>query len=84
RPSVLTTWIMNGRTRTGKRVVLGEADAAALATSWESWWAELQEIWRMRDEDGRWRRDVYGNEWKKLIVPGQNGLLSVVAVLSWW
>lgn len=29
-------------------------------------------------------RDSYGDDWSSLRVPGQNGLLGVVAVLSWW
>ncbi|KAF9000333.1 hypothetical protein BDZ89DRAFT_1050947 [Hymenopellis radicata] len=84
RPLILTTWINNGRTRTGKRVVLAGAEVGKLPTAWRSWWAELQEPWRIREEDGRWKRGEYGDEWRKLVVPGQNGILSIVAVLSWW
>ncbi|KAF8994312.1 hypothetical protein BDZ89DRAFT_927654, partial [Hymenopellis radicata] len=84
RPHLLTSWINNGRTRQKKRIVVDEKTGPAFLAAWMPWWSHLQESWRVRGEDGEWRRDGYGEEWRKMAVPGQNGMLSVVAVLSWW
>ncbi|KAF9022414.1 hypothetical protein BDZ89DRAFT_1042221 [Hymenopellis radicata] len=84
RPHLLTSWISNGRTRQRKRIVVDEKTGPAFVAAWKPWWSYLQESWRVRGEDGEWKRDAYGDEWKKMGVPGQNGMLSVVAVLSWW
>ena len=41
--------------------------------------------WRNRDESGRLVVGAGGSgPWDTLICPGQNGLISVLACLSWW
>ncbi|KAJ7178543.1 hypothetical protein C8R43DRAFT_871984, partial [Mycena crocata] len=53
---------------------------------WWVWWGKLQPSWREKGEDGRpveMSISACGN-WSTLIAPGMNGMLSVVASLSWW
>ncbi|KAJ7050891.1 hypothetical protein C8F01DRAFT_1263591 [Mycena amicta] len=50
-----------------------------------SWWSEMQPAWRERGDDGRYRRDpAAGRGWETMGSPGKDGMLLVVAALSWW
>lgn len=90
RPPIVTGWIQNGRCRVGKtgtpmaRMVIKPGDIPKFLKAWSGWWAALQPEWRVRRENGGWERDTYGEDWHTMIIPGQNGLLSVIAALSWW
>lgn len=84
RPAALGVWVKNGRARANKRLKLVEAEMTEFMEQWWTWWAVLQSPWRLRNDEGQWIRTMSGVGWDKLNVPGQNGLLSVVAVLSWW
>ena len=90
RPKMLSVWIGKGRSRLGKtgsampRLVIGAGDLEGFVESWQTWWCLMQPEWRVRLENNTWERKVYGDDWHTWIVPGQNGLLSVLATLSWW
>ncbi|KAF8997243.1 hypothetical protein BDZ89DRAFT_1052074, partial [Hymenopellis radicata] len=79
RPTFLNAWIHNGRTRNGKRAMLGSDDAVKMFREWGVWCDSMAPAWRKQA-----RVDWGATEWKQLQQPGQNGLLSLVAILSWW
>ncbi|KAK7006051.1 hypothetical protein R3P38DRAFT_2556461, partial [Favolaschia claudopus] len=51
--------------------------------NWWQWWAKLQPHWRVRDR-GPSERFIVKKDWESLRVPGQNGMVSVLATLYWW
>jgi hypothetical protein len=84
RPVQVQDWIKDGRGR--NLAVRPIANLARYQEDWWAWWTELQPPWR-----GSWRGQTSEKsavpadaDWGKLVVPGQNGLLSVVATLYWW
>ncbi|KAJ7646084.1 hypothetical protein DFH06DRAFT_997880 [Mycena polygramma] len=83
RPSQVQKWIRDGRGRT--QAVREIANVDAFEKQWWSWWSGLQPAWR-----GAWRGQTAlppppeNADWEGLAVPGQNGLLSVVATIYWW
>ncbi|KAJ7605235.1 hypothetical protein DFH06DRAFT_1020351, partial [Mycena polygramma] len=83
RPSQVTEWIRDGRGRT--QAVRAVPDVPKFSREWWTWWSSLQPEWR-----GSWRGRATqppppeNAVWEKLRVPGQNGVLSVVATLYWW
>ncbi|KAJ7073669.1 hypothetical protein C8F01DRAFT_1360496 [Mycena amicta] len=52
--------------------------------SWWAWWNECQPSWRKINGDRPVREDPAGHLWEGLAVRGKNGLLTVIATLSWW
>ncbi|KAJ7893223.1 hypothetical protein B0H13DRAFT_1474817, partial [Mycena leptocephala] len=84
RPKEVTQWVRDGRGRTMPMIPI--TDLGKFENGWWKWWTALQPSWR-----GSWRgrtESARGKpadaSWEKLAVPGQNGLLSVVATLYWW
>ncbi|KAJ7680841.1 hypothetical protein DFH06DRAFT_973383 [Mycena polygramma] len=84
RPSQVQQWIRDGRGRT--QAVRAIPNIDQFASQWWIWWSALQPAWR-----GAWRGRKGGPQavpenadWGLLAVPGQNGVLSVVATLYWW
>ncbi|KAF9009855.1 hypothetical protein BDZ89DRAFT_1047726 [Hymenopellis radicata] len=61
RPTLLSAWIQNGRTRNGKRSILMPGDAEGFAKEWHAWWGALQPKWRRAGKDGKWTR----GEWAR-------------------
>ncbi|KAL0958882.1 hypothetical protein HGRIS_014198 [Hohenbuehelia grisea] len=82
RPAEVGKWIGNGRRSEPLVDDLLTFDIAA----WR-WWKVLQPAWRqVQDIEGPLtvqHREGNG-DWSCLRVPGQNGFLSVVVVLTWW
>ncbi|KAJ7016359.1 hypothetical protein C8F04DRAFT_924426, partial [Mycena alexandri] len=84
RPQEVTEWIRDGR---GRQVEIWPiANMAKFQQAWWAWWRALQPSWHVPlPEQEEPPAGVTGEkEWGKLRVPGQNGLLSVVAALYWW
>ncbi|KAJ7017138.1 hypothetical protein C8F04DRAFT_907552, partial [Mycena alexandri] len=83
RPQEVTDWIRDGRGRSvGIRAI---ANLEAFEKTWWAWWTALQPAWRKPAQGQLSPPAAPGMmDWGKLIVPGQNGLLSVVAALYWW
>jgi hypothetical protein len=82
RPSEVDWWI--GRARKRMPTI---KDPTALARSFWAWWKGLQPSWReASDVSGPLTsaHRVINGDWAVLDRPGQNGFLSVLAVLSWW
>ncbi|KAJ7925377.1 hypothetical protein B0H13DRAFT_1600506, partial [Mycena leptocephala] len=84
RPIEVKDWVRDGRGRS--MAVRPIPDLPKFQAGWWKWWTALQLSWC-----GSWcgRRGEplpppEGGGWEKLVVPGQNGLLSVVATLYWW
>ncbi|THU78628.1 hypothetical protein K435DRAFT_887023 [Dendrothele bispora CBS 962.96] len=54
-----------------------------------AWWNELMPDWRKLEKDSKeledrdWKREI-GGSWGGLVMPGNNGLYSIVACLRWW
>lgn len=66
-------------------------DVGAYAQEWWKWWQILQPEWRVFDSDTtgvcagtRAVQPESPDAWDRLLVPGANGLLGVVASLYWW
>ncbi|KAJ7921971.1 hypothetical protein B0H13DRAFT_1604071 [Mycena leptocephala] len=94
QPSAVADWIAAGRGGRGGPQANGRGpeigNLAVFGTTWWDWWGRLQPDWRTRDGGNvsRFERAAYPGatkeNWRKLRVPGQNGVLSVVASLYWW
>ncbi|THU89155.1 hypothetical protein K435DRAFT_561964, partial [Dendrothele bispora CBS 962.96] len=54
-----------------------------------TWWNQLMPDWRRLEEgsaeleERRWKREVEGG-WGDLVMPGNNGLYSILACMRWW
>jgi hypothetical protein len=84
RPTQVDDWVKDGHGRTMQLRPIG--DLQSFERDWWHWWTSLQPEWH-----GAWRGRttkatavVPGVQWEKLVFPGQNGMLSVVATLYWW
>ncbi|KAJ6451211.1 hypothetical protein C8R47DRAFT_952652, partial [Mycena vitilis] len=84
RPEQVGKWIRDGRGRT--QAVRTIPNIEQYATQWWKWWSALQPQWRgaWRGQKGPQQAVPKGADWSLLEVPGQNGVLSVVATLYWW
>ncbi|KAJ7173537.1 hypothetical protein C8R46DRAFT_870792, partial [Mycena filopes] len=82
RPQAVTDWVRDGRGRTVEIRQIG--DVAKFGDEWWGWWRALQPKWRAHRDGERPEEPAGNTDWGKLVVPGQNGLLSVVAALYWW
>ncbi|KAJ8469825.1 hypothetical protein ONZ45_g16760 [Pleurotus djamor] len=80
RPIQVYNWIRSARYY-HRQPPIPKLDA--FASSWWHWWAEINPSWRERSNDGKLTRSGDG-DWSDLIVPGVNGLLSVLVSLWWW
>ncbi|KAJ6479198.1 hypothetical protein C8R47DRAFT_983627 [Mycena vitilis] len=79
RPVEVQGWIGDGRRR--PRTV---TNVVTFQTKWWKWWAGLQPKWRGSIMDTPARAPPADADWTCLTVPGQNGMLTVVATLYWW
>ncbi|KAF9038719.1 hypothetical protein BJ165DRAFT_1352588, partial [Panaeolus papilionaceus] len=81
RPSIIAKWIRIGCTHTPKWCPAGLVPRE-MKEEFRRWWVSLQPDWRVKDSV------VVGGQidgdWKGLVYPGINGLLSVVACLFFW
>ncbi|KAJ7722420.1 hypothetical protein B0H16DRAFT_1264795, partial [Mycena metata] len=93
RPPAASDWISRARgsrARPESNTVPKIASLAVYEREWWSWWATLQPAWRVQDagRPNRFARETYPTpkpeNWDPLRVPGQNGILTVVATLYWW
>ena len=91
RPQIVSGWIGIGRCRVGSsgcpkpHMVIKREGLETFVKAWNVWWRALQPDWHVSvDGEGRWDWELYGDDWHTLTIPGQNGLLSMVATLSWW
>ncbi|KAJ7650268.1 hypothetical protein FB45DRAFT_732160 [Roridomyces roridus] len=80
RPPQVAQWIKVARKTTP--VI---KDVALFQSQWRAWWDGLQPEWRGNSANGEsgWS-DKTKADWGVLVVPGINGLLSVVSTLYWW
>ncbi|KIY60572.1 hypothetical protein CYLTODRAFT_363870 [Cylindrobasidium torrendii FP15055 ss-10] len=74
RPQIVGKWVGGGRCRGPRQQI---QDLREFKKRWTEWYRAIQPDWRA---GGR----VYGADWSKWTSPGQNGILSIVACLSWW
>ncbi|KAJ7800261.1 hypothetical protein B0H14DRAFT_2276923, partial [Mycena olivaceomarginata] len=79
RPQQVMDWIRDGRGRS--QVLRAIADITEFKNDWWAWWRGMQPDWRTAGDNAAVPN---GADWGVLAVPGQNGLLSVVACLYWW
>lgn len=86
RPAIVGTWITAGRCdrSAGQNMNVAPAQLGKLEADFRKWWDGMQPGWRIRDKDGNWDRGSYEGDWGNMVCPGRNGMLSVVATLSWW
>ncbi|KAJ7731015.1 hypothetical protein B0H16DRAFT_1270760, partial [Mycena metata] len=84
RPQEVTDWIRDGRGRAVE--IRAISNVETFERTWWAWWTALQPAWRTpaQGQLSPPAAETGTTEWGKLIVPGQNGLLSVVAALYWW
>lgn len=83
RPAEVKRWILTGRSRTP--IEIGNVEA--YAKNWWNWWRKLQPTWRVYDDTEKPINVVPPGQverWECLLVPGANGIISVVASLYWW
>ena len=82
RPDEVEWWISRGRKHTPC-----VKSSALLSEKFWAWWKGLQPKWRKTGEVSgvltAAHQEVLG-DWTMLEKLGQNGFLSVLAVLSWW
>ncbi|KAK0457757.1 uncharacterized protein EV420DRAFT_1643614 [Desarmillaria tabescens] len=86
RPLELGKWVSVGRIRS-KEPQINAKDLDQFKRTWVVWWRTMQPEWRAlkeTDNIGAWTREFYGSDWSSLKFPDQNGLLGVLATLSWW
>ncbi|KAJ7163982.1 hypothetical protein C8R43DRAFT_879102, partial [Mycena crocata] len=80
RPLAVKKWIKDARE---KKPAVGSL--SVFERQWWDWWTKLQPAWRDKDDDGRpIQMSECGADWGTLMVPGINGLWSVIAALGWW
>ncbi|KAJ7025991.1 hypothetical protein C8F04DRAFT_911206, partial [Mycena alexandri] len=93
RPPAVSIWIgraRGSRARPETDTVPKIASLAVYGRDWWNWWATLQPSWRVQalGRPDRFARETYPSlkreNWEPLRVPGQNGVLSVVAAVYWW
>ncbi|KAJ7049776.1 hypothetical protein C8F01DRAFT_1264804 [Mycena amicta] len=82
RPKQVAHWIQNYRVSGPGITAIG--NIAVYDKLWWAWWNECQPSWRTINKDRPVREDPAGRLWEGLLVQGKNGLLTVVATLSWW
>ncbi|KAJ7029032.1 hypothetical protein C8F04DRAFT_963367 [Mycena alexandri] len=90
RPPACTPYHRGSRARPEADTVPKIPSLAVYERDWWKGWATLQPQWRV-ESPGRsnpFLRETYPalspDNWNPLRVPGQNGMLSVVAALYWW
>ncbi|KAJ7722531.1 hypothetical protein B0H16DRAFT_1266073, partial [Mycena metata] len=88
RPPAASDWISRARgsrVRPESNTVPKIVSLAVYEREWWSWWATLQPD---AGRPNRFARETYPTpkpeNWDPLRVPGQNGILTVVATLYWW
>ncbi|KAJ6503159.1 hypothetical protein C8R47DRAFT_968874 [Mycena vitilis] len=84
RPAEVKKWIADARGKT--LAVVPITNMGKFVESWWKWWTVLQPSWR---GSARGQREglpaaAPDADWSQLVVPGQNGLLTVMATLYWW
>lgn len=63
---------------------LKQEDVAHYRSEWWSWWDMMQPPWRSRDDQGKWKCEEYGTDWRLLKFGGPKRWLGLVAMLFWW
>ncbi|KAJ7049308.1 hypothetical protein C8F01DRAFT_959845, partial [Mycena amicta] len=86
RPQQFGVWFRDGRkwiaSHDGIRF---SQEIETFVTTFRSWWSEMQPEWRMRDVNGKFEREAAaGRSWETLGSPGKDGMILVIAALSWW
>lgn len=86
RPALVATWITAGRCdrKAGQNLDITKGNLQKFKADVLRWWNAMQPAWRVKDDTGRWKKESYGGDWAPLACPGRNGMLSVIATLSWW
>ncbi|KAJ7604804.1 hypothetical protein DFH06DRAFT_1020601, partial [Mycena polygramma] len=84
RPAEVKKWIGDARGKT--LAVVPITNMGKFVESWWKWWTVLQPSWR---GSARGQREgppavAPDADWSQLVVPGQNGLLTVMTTLYWW
>ncbi|KAJ7093635.1 hypothetical protein C8R43DRAFT_908060 [Mycena crocata] len=82
RPTEVKGWVKDARRTTPWPI----ANLGTFTKSWWAWWSALQPAWRggCRGQGEAGKVVPAGADWGKLVVPGRNGLLTVVATVYWW
>ncbi|KAI0054991.1 hypothetical protein BV25DRAFT_1784505, partial [Artomyces pyxidatus] len=83
RPAFVSDWIRYARPWSGD-LWATPFDFNASSDEWWAWWASLQPDGRSRDGAGVFSQDAENLEWDRVRVGGKNGVLSVMAALTWW
>ncbi|KAJ7061134.1 hypothetical protein C8F01DRAFT_987627 [Mycena amicta] len=82
RPKQIGEWVNSGRKADVKYRNVG--NEATFGGNWWTWWVTMQPAWREL-VDGTPKREMdEGANWGGMVVPGKNGMLSVIAGLYWW
>ncbi|KAF9044029.1 hypothetical protein BJ165DRAFT_1528604 [Panaeolus papilionaceus] len=81
RPTVVKDWVARGRTR-NKAWRPKDLVPTEFKTEFWTWWTSLQPEWRV--DNGAVITGRVDGDWSPLVVPGVNGVLSVVAALFFW
>lgn len=86
RPVLVSTWITAGRCdrKGGKNMEVTNGHLSKFKAEVQKWWDTMQPGWRVKDMEGRWEKVAYKGKWSHLVSPGRNGMLSIIATLSWW
>ncbi|RDB29933.1 hypothetical protein Hypma_014056 [Hypsizygus marmoreus] len=88
RPKEIKEWIHQGRGRNNRTLIID--NVSEFAEQWWAWWTILQPKWLAEAKDKHGRSvaaaplDATYEDWRRMCVPGGNGLICVVAGLYWW
>ncbi|THU82080.1 hypothetical protein K435DRAFT_591537, partial [Dendrothele bispora CBS 962.96] len=88
RPSAIQHWVSRGRAE-ALPAPLHPLTFKEFSAQLVTWWNQLMPDWRRLEEgsaeleERRWKREVEG-EWGDLVMPGNNGLYSILACMRWW
>jgi hypothetical protein len=81
RPSFIGPWVNDARKDLFPTLVQ-QVPYDQFLPMFKVWWNDLQPEWG-RYERGDWKRWVEG-DWGSLRCPGNNGMYTVMAFMSWW
>ncbi|KAI0039617.1 hypothetical protein FA95DRAFT_1478423, partial [Auriscalpium vulgare] len=83
RPDAVGNWIRDARK--WHRASVDPMKVSSFKTLWWRWWVSLQPAERVIDAEA-FVLDVPKDDmsWEQVNIAGVNGLLSVVAALTWW
>ncbi|KAJ7061118.1 hypothetical protein C8F01DRAFT_987632 [Mycena amicta] len=86
RPPQFATWFRDGRKWIASHNdIRFQGDVDGFRKMFLAWWSAMQPAWRERGDDGQYKRVLAaGRGWETLASPGKDGMILVVAALSWW